>query len=745
MAQGKVALITGISGQDGSYLAEFLISKGYRVRGIIRRASTLNTKRIEHLVQKYGSEDDVNSPFLVIYADLTDATSVRSVLEKFQPDEVYNLAAQSHVGISFDNAQSTININLLGTLRILEALRNMKSNAKFYQASSSEMFGVSPPPQNEETIMLPQSPYGIAKLGAYHLTRMYRNAYGVFASNGILFNHECASENTVLLIKNKKTGMLSVQRIKDIRTPREKSTNVQQWTIKDLEIWDGEKFVELKFITATRRKKDNDDFNCKTINTRYGIIETTNHHNLILQDNKKLKARQVKLGDKLLHHDFPSYQPLSAISKEEALFLGMMTGDGYIGEDGKANFANNDLKVMDIMKSLWLKLGLGDIRVENYKTEYGKTNRANLNGNSAYLKYLRDEIYTFDGYKKVPDRVLNSPTEIKLAFLMGYNLTDGLKAAPTTYPFKNFKTNSAVLAQGLLYLISQTTKQDFNITFENDPKHYGYYSINLLSPINNQEKQDKVEALITFGLTQRAIERETGISRAFIRNIQNGGTAQIVHHLSKDKQEVKKVFYHREQPRWVFDLETESGRFMAGVGKTVIANSPRRGYNFVTKKIMQELASIIVGEKDKIVLGNLDAKRDWGFSGDYVKAMWMILQHNKPDDFVIATEETHTVRDFLKESFSLVGLNYENYVVTSERYKRPAEVPALLGDSTKAKNVLGWKPEIKFKELVHMMLDAELKEKMESCGLIPVEADVERESGYYIEKAKELVSRKKSS
>lgn len=359
----KVALITGISGQDGSYLAEFLLSKGYKVRGIIRRTSLVNTKRFEHLTAKYGTSDDVNSPFLVKYADLTDAQSVRSIIEKFKPDEIYHLGAQSHVGISFDNAVSTFSINTIGTLNILEALRQLKSNCKFYQASSSEMFGISPPPQNELTTMLPQSPYGISKLASYHLVRLYRKAYGLFAANGILFNHE----------------------------------------------------------------------------------------------------------------------------------------------------------------------------------------------------------------------------------------------------------------------------------------------------------------------------------------------------------------------------------------------SPRRGHNFVTKKITQELAKIVVGEKSKMVLGNLDAKRDWGFSKEYVVAMWQILQHSEADDFVIATEETHTVKDFVKEVFSLVGLDYEKHLEVSDQFNRPAEVPALLGDSTKAKRILGWAPKVKFKEIAQMMVEADLKEKLESLGLVPIEPGVQREQGYYLEKAKEIIAKRNAS
>jgi len=353
---GKTALITGIGGQDGSYLAEFLLSKGYKVRGIVRRASWPNTRRVDHLDvfdEKYGKTE--GSPFFLLYGDLADTISIRTVLEKVRPDEVYNIGAQSHVGISFENPESTLNYNSLGPLRILDAIRDMKLNCKYYQASSSEMFGISSPPQNEDTIMLPQSPYGISKLAAYHLTRMYRKAYGLFACNGILFNHE----------------------------------------------------------------------------------------------------------------------------------------------------------------------------------------------------------------------------------------------------------------------------------------------------------------------------------------------------------------------------------------------SPRRGLNFVTKKVTGAVADIVVGKKDKLVLGNLDAKRDWGYAKEYVQMMWGIMQQDSPDDYVISTRETHTIREFVEETFSLVGLNWRDYVVTSSNYKRPAEVPALLGDCTKAEEKLGWKPQTKFKELVRLMLAADLKERFVERGIInPKSAPANQE--FYLKKAKDL-------
>ena len=358
----KTALITGITGQDGSYLAELLLSKGYKVRGIVRRASHEgSTKRIDHLDvydDKYGKTKD--SPFYLQYADLSDSTSIRNILEEFRPDEVYNIAAQSHVKISFDNPESTLNFNALGPLRILDAIRDMKIPCRYYQASSSEMFGISPPPQNEGTPMLPQSPYGISKLAAFHLTRMYRNAYGLHATNGILFNHE----------------------------------------------------------------------------------------------------------------------------------------------------------------------------------------------------------------------------------------------------------------------------------------------------------------------------------------------------------------------------------------------SPRRGVNFVTRKITRGLAAIVTDRREKLQLGNLDAKRDWGYAKEYVEAMWLMLQQNKPDDYVIGTEETHTVREFLDETFKVVGLDWKKYVDITDHFKRPADVPALLANPSKAKKVLGWEAKTKFTDLVKLMVASDLKDYMEKSGNLPI-TSLSMPDDFYIEKGKELAKKLK--
>jgi len=325
----KKALITGVVGQDGSYLSELLISKGYMVQGLMRRASYPHTERIEPLFAKFD-ESDPDSRFRTVYADLTDPSSLRVAIDDFQPDEVYNLGAQSHVGVSFTTGESTLDINILGAYRLLDVIRHhYSSSIRYYQASSSEMFGASPPPQNESTPFLPQSPYGVSKVAAFYLTRMHRVAYGMFAANGILFNHE----------------------------------------------------------------------------------------------------------------------------------------------------------------------------------------------------------------------------------------------------------------------------------------------------------------------------------------------------------------------------------------------SPRRGFNFVTRKITLGIAKLLTGEAKNLQLGNLDASRDWGFAGDYVEAMHRIIQHHEADDFVIATGVGHTVRDFLAETFGLLGLDWTDFVVTSDRYHRPAEVTALLGDASKARKLLGWEPKTNFKELCAMMLEKDLQDR----------------------------------
>jgi len=216
--RSKIALITGITGQDGSYLAELLLSKKYEVHGVMRRSSSFTTGRIDHLFQEIHQK---NRKLIIHYGDLADANTVRKLLYTVKPDEVYNLGAQSHVRVSFDTPEYTANITGLGTLRVLEAIKDYQENIgkriKFYQASSSEMFGSAPPPQNEKTLFHPRSPYGVAKVFAFHTTVNYREAHGVFAVNGILFNHESPRRGATFVTKKITRGIARILSGKDTK------------------------------------------------------------------------------------------------------------------------------------------------------------------------------------------------------------------------------------------------------------------------------------------------------------------------------------------------------------------------------------------------------------------------------------------------------------------------------------------------------------------------------------------------
>jgi len=207
----KIALITGVTGQDGAYLAESLLRKGYEVHGLKRRSSSFNTDRIDHLYQDPHVD---HRQFILHYGDLTDATNLIRVVQEVQPDEIYNLAAQSHVGVSFETPEYTANADGLGTLRLLEAIRllGLSQRTRFYQASTSELYGlVQETPQRETTPFYPRSPYGVAKLYAYWMTVNYREAYGIFACNGILFNHESPIRGETFVTRKITRGLARIQ------------------------------------------------------------------------------------------------------------------------------------------------------------------------------------------------------------------------------------------------------------------------------------------------------------------------------------------------------------------------------------------------------------------------------------------------------------------------------------------------------------------------------------------------------
>lgn len=705
------ALITGITGQSGSFLAELLLDKGYEVFGVKRRVSVDNLGRISHIL----------SQIKLVDGDLLDAGSINRAVKDTRPDEVYNLAAQSFVGTSFDQPEVTGEVTGLGVTRVLEALRMFAPEARFYQASSSEMFGHMPPPHSEKTRFYPRSPYGCAKVYGYWMTVNYREAYDLFACNGLLYNHETIAGFMPMIFKCSEDGEVDIKPISEIVRHHASNDLIVDESIpeyqegevkKDLFVWDAEGWTKVKFASGYKHKGDKAP---RIINARGACFMATDTHVAIMDGGEEKEIRDVGLKDQVNLIDLPVPNTCSyALTPEEAEFLGYIVGDGCISS-GKFRFINKSYDRHAKVKDLWESIGGESTRMSMCKSGFNGDDIPHLwmKGRKDLVK--RSYIYNEDKTKRVPKAILNGDEVVQKAFLRGYYAADGLKAGcPAAFEFRSFKTNSATLAMGIIYLIHQVTGQEYNITVEEqkkEGKRYLYYAVNFLSDSkmgqnsrNLIKKAEEVRELVTVGVSQRGIERQGIASRGFIRKVQNGYSPDGHHHWQKSRNEVKKIIDYPEYDGWFYDLETESGTFHCGIGRGHVHNSPRRGKEFVTQKIARAAAAIKAGVKDVVKLGNLDAARDWGHARDYVRAMWMMLQYDKPDDYVVATGESHSVREFVAAAFQYVGLDWEKYVEIDPRFFRPTEVNYLRGDCSKIKEVLGWEPSVSFSELVEEMV-----------------------------------------
>lgn len=725
----KKAIVSGLTGQDGSYLAENLLDKGYEVYGIVRRVSTPNYKNIQHLLEEPNLHLEEG--------DITDLASLIRLFKRIQPDEIYNLAAQSYVAISWNQPLLTSNTTGIGALNVFEAARQVCPKAKIYQASSSEMFDGVEYPQTETTKFKPRSPYGVSKLFAHEMARIYKESYGMFISCGILFNHETEVEFTPVFIKEKDSYEFDIKPLSDVIQFDKTKKEYQEKEVLGLQIWDKDGWVDITYASAYPHDIENDNKNPRMINSRMGINAATGSHVVFMEDGSEKETKDIVTGDKIEKISLPKAEWEMATAKipnlcDEAEMLGMLVGDGYVPSNGNgAKFINSDEKLRNRFTELWGKVAGGKVNYYPSKSGFNPENTVGylgLSGNNSYLRSL--DLYTSDRKKRVPKKVLNASPQVQLAFLRGYNATDGLKKNKCTYEFKNFKTNSATLAMGLIYLIECTTKQKYNLTVEKPEKpwYHIYYSINLLSPTNNLEKEKQVKGLIEQGVGQRAINRITGISRAFVRKIQNGGVACIEHHMEQDDCEVKKIIEMPDYDGWFYDLTTTSGAFHAGIGKCHVHNSPRRGIEFVTQKIVDSVVKQMCGDDSILELGNMEAKRDWSHAEDMVQGMWLMLQNKEPDNYILASGETHSVFEFVNLVYGYfnmdviwltdhntglpIGVDTEgNILVRSvEKYYRPNEVHILLGDSTRARKELLWTPEFTFNMLVTDMVAAKLQE-----------------------------------
>lgn len=460
-----------------------------------------------------------------------------------------------------------------------------------------------------------------------------------------------------------------------------------------------------------------------------------------MDDNSEKEIKDIKINDKVKLVNLPSeFNTDSNLENFEAEFIGLIVGDGYIDNKNCIRFINSDKKLQNYVYNLWEKICIKHNKTPSFYYYPSKSgfNEENIVGyidlypSNIFIK--REDLYNEDKTKRIPKIIINSSKENKLAFLSGYNKADGLKSNKCIYTFKNFKTNSAVLACGLIYLLNNTTNQEYNINIETrtdikndlEIKRF-YYSINVLSDSRfskrkGEEKEKIVKEHINNGTPLRVISRTTGISRKFIQKIHRGGVAFKEDIKFKEVNNVKKIIEYYDYDGWFYDLETESGTFFCGVGQGLVHNSPRRAHNFVTRKITIGLGKILRNVEDKLVLGNLNAQRDWGHAKDYVRGMWLMLQQDKPDDYILSTNKMYSVREFVEKTFALrgfdiawrgEGLNEVGYdrksgrelIFVSEKYFRPAEVEELLGDSTKARTQLGWYPEYSFDDLVREMVD----------------------------------------
>src|SRR4051794_1910594 len=346
------ALITGITGQDGSYLAELLLEKGYDVHGMVRRASTEKFDRIEHLRDRIELHQ----------GDLLDHRSLVDALKVSRPHEIYNLAAMSFVAVSWIQPTLTAEFTGVGVTRMLEAMREVCPEARFYQASSSEMFGkVREVPQTEATPFYPRSPYGVAKAYGHFITVNYRESYDLHATSGILFNHECLGSQTPVCVREQ--GIVSMKTVDELVPLRRKGPSVQQWEPDGLlEIWDGEDWTPITGITATRLRATDPDHRLLSVEARGGTVTTTAHHQFLDEDLDQVAARDVAVGGKLATcTEIPWLQNRTAISAELAELLGLLAADGYVHRDGaEIRFTNNDAALRAHVANLWNRCFLGN-------------------------------------------------------------------------------------------------------------------------------------------------------------------------------------------------------------------------------------------------------------------------------------------------------------------------------------------------------------------------------------------------
>lgn len=651
----KKALITGITGQDGSYLTELLLSKGYEVYGIIRRASTFNTERIDHI---YQDPHESGRRMHLLYGDLNDASSLNKILRDVQPDEIYNLGAQSHVRVSFDIPEYTAEVGGLGTLRLLEAIRETGLHkTRFYQASSSELFGkVQEVPQRETTPFYPRSPYGVAKLYAYWITVNYRESYGLFACNGILFNHESERRGETFVTRKItraaaaiKLGLQDKLYLGNLDAKRDWGHARDYCINKDVPILTTEGW---KF--------------CDDIEEGQEIVNFDTSRNRLARDRVIKKVELESNGDKIVL-------------------------------EGRGVYLNV---------------------TPQHRIYFQQKQKTSKGGWSEWKTVTADEFYL-----RLSDKDLRTKYDYRLPHFQDYQVDDLIGVRD-----EQLYLMGALMAEGCLAQIAMGRGVQASIS---------------QSYIANEQTFGKIEqAIRSLELDYRERRRNDGVvewifNAASSREILSWFDTANIHVMPR-------YFYRLSQRQCeivfkaLMDCDGHwggmtylSGRYLLAVDFQTIAHLA--GYR--TTKIRRRETegiyevTVIVKRRQYTYVQDVRKHNDghtqvWcvqtgngtiitrdndciSISGN-CEAMWLMLQQDEPDDYVIATGETHSVREFLDEAFGCLDLDWKQYVEIDPRYFRPAEVDLLIGDASKARRKLGWEPKITFKELARTMVEADL-------------------------------------
>mgnify|MGYP005834231493 CR=1 FL=1 len=758
------ALITGITGQDGSYLAEFLLDRGYEVVGMVRRSSTVNFDRIRHF------QDRVT----LVQGDLLDQVSLISILQRERPQEVYNLAAQSFVPTSFEQPVLTGEFTALGVTRLLDAIRLVDPSIKFYQASSVdgdtpvlirrqgviELLPIArliPPEYQQKWVTFP--------LQGVEVLAVDEAGHVAFAQVSHVSRH---LTNRLYTLKYKGGGELKITGDHSVIVFGEDGELIPK-RVDELQVGD-------YLITYNTSQ-----FQCR----RNGYIPI----HIDVRPEYQTRVR--------------GYQEQVSLTPELMKFLGYYLAEGHCDIDPSRRlyrvaltFHINEQSYVNEVRQI-IAQHFPDLTLsESLKPQ---ANSRTLSISGKVIASLCAQFGETAHKKHLPNWIWDLSPDLIRSFLAGYLGDAQIQSTEIT-----FTTVSKQLAHELVYLmrnagfgcriyrrvnashpsptgllIPETTCYDIKVStryarlltqspehqngwqqtsleclpstiFQRDMAGKCYHHIKY-KPLVSKDKVKRLAEKYQLTLTKPVnvwvdsslgmakiteITSESGDFEVYDLSVPGGqrffgGNIPVLLHNSSEMfgkvQEVPQretTPFHPRSPygvakvygHWITVNYRESYGLFACSGILFNHESSRRGLEFVTHKVTHAVARIKLGLADELRLGNLEARRDWGYAPDYVRAMWLMLQHDQPDDYVIATGETHSVRELCEEAFGYVGLDWQRYVVVDPRFYRPAEVDLLVGDASKARRILRWEPTVTFKQLVHIMVDADLQALKEEVG-----------------------------